>query len=250
MPIIGFGTWQLEGGTARSAVSDALELGYRHIDTASVYRNESDVGRAIADSGIARGDLFLTTKLPGNASNVRATMAKSLSNLGVDYVDLWLIHWPPAKSYQPATQSSQDLYEQMLVLRDEGAARAIGVSNYSAEEIDDLIAATSDSPEVDQIAWSPFRYDAPVQSALDARQIVLEGYSPLAMSRLEDPILMEIAASRGVTTAQAVLRWHVQRGVAVIPKSAHRERIRENFDVFGFALTGEDMDRLDALGPS
>src|SRR5580693_6011298 len=138
IPIVGFGTWQIQGNAAREAVSTALETGYRHIDTATVYGNERQIGRALLDSNIARGELFITTKLPGNAKNVRATIEQSLSDLGVDYVDLWLIHWPPAGSYGPTGNSSQAMYEAMLTLRDEGLARAIGVSNYSIEEIDEL----------------------------------------------------------------------------------------------------------------
>jgi diketogulonate reductase-like aldo/keto reductase len=247
MPIIGFGTWQIEGRSARAAVSTALELGYRHIDTATVYRNEQQVGRAIADGDLARSELFITTKIPGNATNVRGALEESLSDLGVDYVDLWLIHWPPAGSHRRASVSSLELYGEMLALRDDGLARAIGVSNYSIEEIDELIAATGESPELNQIPWSPFLYDASTQREHQLRDVALEGYSPFKTSQMDHPVLRKIAASHDVTVAQIVLRWHVQHGIVVIPKSVHQQRIRENLDVFGFALSDDVMRELDDL---
>lgn len=245
IPILGFGTWQMEGDVALHAVETALEVGYRHLDTATVYRNESEVGAALAASAIPRDELFVTTKLPGNGTKVRATLEQSLSALRTDYVDLWLIHWPPALSYEHSNNSSVALYEEMLRLRDEGLARAIGVSNYSVAEIDELVAATGEAPEVNQIPWSPFVRDRLTQAELDARGVLLEGYSPLQTSRLDDPVLVEIAASVRKTPAQVVLRWHVQSGVIVIPKSSHPERILENFDIFDFSLDREAMARLD-----
>jgi 2,5-diketo-D-gluconate reductase A len=245
IPIVGFGTWQIQGDAAREATSIALEVGYRHIDTATVYGNERQIGQAIADSRIARSELFITTKLPGNATNVRATIEESLSDLALDYVDLWLIHWPPAHSYGRTGNSSRALYESMLTLRDEGLVRSIGVSNYSTEEIDELTKATADTPEVNQIPWSPSLYDESLQDELDLRDVRLEGYSPFKTSRLGDPVLREIASSIGVSAAQVVLRWHIQRGVIVIPKSVHRERIRENLDVFSFSLGADAMRKLD-----
>ena len=247
IPILGFGTWQISGAAAYDAVATALELGYRHIDTATVYGNESEVGQALAASGLLRGEVFVTTKLPGNATKVRKTIEQSLSDLRLDYVDLWLIHWPPAQSYRRASSSSRTMYEEMLALRDEGLIRAVGVSNYSTKKIDELIAATGECPEVNQIPWSPFQHDASTRRELDARNVCLEGYSPIALSRLADPALVSIAASHGVSAVQVVLRWHVQHGVVVLPKSEHRERIRENFDLFGFALDQEEMARLDSL---
>jgi 2,5-diketo-D-gluconate reductase A len=247
IPIVGFGTWQIQGDAASEAVLSALEIGYRHVDTATVYGNESQIGRALLGSSIARDELFITTKLPGNATNVRATIEQSLSDLATDYVDLWLIHWPPTRSYGPTGTSSLALYEAMLTLRDEGLARAIGVSNYSVEEIDELTKATTDAPEVNQIPWSPKLHDESLRRDLDLRGVRLEGYSPFKTSRLDDPVLQEIASSFDVSTAQVVLRWHVQRGVVVIPKSVHRQRIRENLDVFSFSLSVDAMQRLDGL---
>jgi 2,5-diketo-D-gluconate reductase A len=247
IPIVGFGTWQIQGNAAREAVSIALEVGYRHIDTATVYGNERQIGRALLDSAIARDQLFITTKLPGNATGVRATIEQSLSDLGIDYVDLWLIHWPPAQSYGPTGNSAGVMYEAMLALRDEGLAHAIGVSNFSIQEIDELTKATADAPEVNQIPWSPSLHDESLRRDLDLRDVRLEGYSPFKTSRLDDPVLEEIASSLGVSTAQVVLRWHIQHGIVVIPKSVHRERIRENLDIFSFSLRADAMRRLDAL---
>jgi 2,5-diketo-D-gluconate reductase A len=247
IPIVGFGTWQVQGKAARDAVLTALEVGYRHIDTATVYGNERQIGQALLDSEIARNELFITTKLPGNATSVRATIEQSLSDLGIDYVDLWLIHWPPAQSYGPTGNSSRALYEAMLTLRDEGLARAIGVSNYSIDDIDELTAATADPPEVNQVPWSPNLYNESLRRDLDRRSVRLEGYSPLQTSRLDDPVLGEIASSIGVSAAQVVLRWHVQHGIVVIPKSVHRDRIRENLDIFSFSLSADDMQRLDSF---
>ena len=250
MPIVGFGTWQIEGQTARRSVSDALELGYRHIDTATVYRNEEEVGRAIAESSITRGELFITTKVPGDTPNVRRAMEQSLDDLKLDYVDLWLIHWPPSGSYGRASLSSLELFEKMLALRAEGLTRAVGVSNYSIAEVDDLISATGDSPEVNQIPWSPFLHDFATRRDLDDRSVRLEGYSPFKTSQLHHRVLEELARSHGVTAAQVLLRWHVQQGVVVIPKSVHKERIRENLDIFSFELGLEEMEQLGGLASS
>jgi diketogulonate reductase-like aldo/keto reductase len=241
MPIIGFGTWQLRGGLVRAAVLRALEVGYRHIDTATLYKNEREVGCALAASGLRREQIFITTKLLSDAPSVRQAIERSLSDLQVDYVDLWLIHWPPPRA------TSRSMYREMLAARDEGLARAIGVSNYSIEEIDDLTEVTGDTPEVNQVPWSPFRHDHLWQRELDRRHVVLEGYSPLKGSRLDDPVLVDIAVAHGVTPAQVVLRWHVQHGIVVIPKSAQPDRIAENFDIFSFSLDAGSMSRLDEL---
>ena len=241
MPIIGFGTWQIKGRLARESVLCALQTGYRHIDTATVYDNEREVGRSLIESGLAREQLFVTTKLPGDAKSVRRTIETSLSDLRIDYVDLWLVHWPPSRA------ASRSLYQEMLVVRDEGLARSIGVSNYSLGEIDDLVASTGETPEVNQVPWSPFLHRGSEQHDLDQRQIVLEGYSPFKESRLDDAVVGEIAATNGVSPAQVVLRWHIQHGIVVIPKSVHPDRIAENFDIFGFSLDAESMQRLDGL---
>jgi len=242
MPMVGFGTWQMRGQVAYEATRHALQVGYRHIDTATIYGNEEQAGRAIADSGLDRADVFVTTKLPpGNAGRVRATIAESLKALRTDYVDLWLVHWPPrGRNLVP-------LWRDFLAVRDDGLARTVGVSNYSVRQIDDLIEATGEGPAVNQIPWSPSRYDADLLAAHAKRGVALEGYSPLKGTRLRDRRLAEIAAKHGVTPAQVVLRWRLDTGVIVIPKSAHRERIEQNFDLFGFSLTPEEVTRLSHL---
>jgi 2,5-diketo-D-gluconate reductase A len=242
MPMLGFGTWQLQGQLAYEATRHALQVGYRHIDTATIYRNEEQVGRAIADSGVDRADVFVTTKLPpGNAGRARATIQESLKALGTDYVDLWLVHWPPrGRSLVP-------VWRDFLAARDDGLTRAIGVSNYSIRQIDELTEATGDKPTVNQIPWSPSRYDAGLLAAHRERGVALEGYSPLKGTRLRDRTLTEIAARYGVTPAQVVLRWHIDTGVIVIPRSARPERIEQNFDIFGFSLTPEEITRINNL---
>jgi 2,5-diketo-D-gluconate reductase A len=242
IPMVGFGTWQMQGQLAYEATRHALQAGYRHIDTATMYRNEEQVGRAIADSGLDRADVFVTTKLPpGNAGRARATMAESLKALRTDYVDLWLVHWlPRGRNLVP-------LWREFLAARDEGLARAVGVSNYGLREIDDLVDATGERPAVNQISWSPSRYDAALLAAHAERGVAVEGYSPLKGTRLRDRTLAEIAARHGVTAAQVVLRWHLEIGVIVIPKSARPERIEQNLDLFSFSLTPEEVARLNRL---
>jgi 2,5-diketo-D-gluconate reductase A len=242
IPIVGFGTWQLQGHEAYQAVRHALQAGYRHIDTATIYRNEDEVGRAMADSGLDRKDIFVTTKLPpGNAGRARATISDSLRALGTDYVDLWLVHWPPRRQISPR------VWREFLAIRDEGLCRSVGVSNYSVAEIDELIAATGERPTVNQIPWSPSQYDPALLSAHAERKVAVEGYSSLKNTRLQNPVLAEIAAGHGVTPAQVVLRWHLELGIIVIPKSARPERIESNLDLFSFSLTSDEMARLNQL---
>jgi 2,5-diketo-D-gluconate reductase A len=242
MPMLGFGTWQLAGRRAYEPVRSALEVGYRHIDTATMYRNEADVGQALKDSGVDRAEVFLTTKLPpGNAGRARATLTESLRALGTDHVDLWLIHWPPRR------QASVPLWREFLALRDEGLCRSVGVSNYDIAQIDELIAATGEHPAVNQIRWDPSRYDPAVLAAHVGRHVAVEGYSPLKGTRLRDPVLAEIAARHHVTPAQVILRWHLEHQITVIPKSSHPDRIKANFDLFGFSLTPEEVARIDHL---
>jgi diketogulonate reductase-like aldo/keto reductase len=186
--------------------------------------------------------VFVTTKLPpGNAGRVRATIDDSLKALRTDYVDLWLVHWPPrGRNLVP-------LWRDFLAIRDEGLTRAVGVSNYSVGQIDELIEATGEQPAVNQIPWSPARYDQALLAAHAERGVAVEGYSPLKGTRLRDRTLAEIAAKYGVTPAQVVLRWHLEIGVIVIPKSSHPERIEENFDLFSFSLTPEEVARINHL---
>ena len=240
MPLVGFGTWQMRGRRAYGAIRYALEVGYRHIDTATMYRNEAEVGRALRDSGLDRRDVFVTTKLPsGGTGRERETLAASLRALGTDYVDLWLVHWPPAGRARPQT------WRELLTARDQGLARAVGVSNYGLGQLDELIEATGQAPAVNQIPWSPARHDHRRLAEIRRRDVAVEGYSPLKGSDLRDPVLTEIGARHGVTPAQVVLRWHVEHGIAVIPKSATPERIASNLDLFGFSLSAGEVARVD-----
>jgi 2,5-diketo-D-gluconate reductase A len=242
MPLVGFGTWGLRGRRGHDAVRSALEAGYRHVDTATMYGNEAEVGRALRDSGLPRQAVFVTTKLPpGSAGRERQTIEASLRALGTGHVDLWLVHWPPGGRARPRT------WQELLAVRDEGLARAVGVSNYSLRQLDELIEATGQAPAVNQLPWSPRQHDPRLLEDHRARGVVVEGYSPLKGSRLGDPVLTAIAARHGVTPAQVVLRWHVEHGIPVIPKSATRERIAANLDLFGFSLSTEETARIDAL---
>jgi diketogulonate reductase-like aldo/keto reductase len=242
MPMVGFGTWQLAGGRAYEAVRHALDVGYRHIDTATIYGNEQEVGRALHDSGVPREAVFVTTKLPPReAGRERRTISRSLQALGTDYVDLWLVHWPPGY------QARLAVWKEFLAVRDDGLARAVGVSNYRVSQLDELVEASGEAPAVNQIRWGPPLYDATVVAQHRRRGVVLEGYSPLKVTNLRDPVLAEVAAAHGVTPAQVVLRWHLDHGIVVIPKSKTRERIEGNFDLFGFSLSDEELRRVDGL---
>jgi 2,5-diketo-D-gluconate reductase A len=242
MPLLGLGTWAARGRSAVEAVRHALEVGYRLIDTATMYRNEREVGQAVAESGVPREKLFVTTKLPqGNAGRERATLEESLAALGLDYVDLWLIHWPPGGHARP------DVWERLLELQAEGLARDVGVSNYSIRQLDELEEATGRLPAVNQIEWSPSLFERDVLDEHRRRGVQLEGYSPLKTTNLRDPRLAEIADAHGFTPAQVVLRWHVEHRVVAIPKSTNPARIAENAAIFDFRLTPSEVDRLDAL---
>ena len=243
IPLIGFGTWELDGDDAYNGARAALEIGYRHIDTATAYGNEDRVGAAVRDSGIGRENVFITTKCPpGNVGREAQTLDASLKALGVDFVDLWLIHWPPNGAARP------DTWKAFIAALEQGKTRAIGVSNYSIAQIDELVAATGRGPALNQIPWNPFLFDEREVAELESRHVVLEGYSPLKRSDLGNPVLAEIAAAHGKTAAQIILRWHVEHGFVVLPRSQRRERIEENFAIFDFELTPEELGRLDALG--
>lgn len=242
MPLLGFGTWQLTGSDAAAAVGWALDSGYRHLDTATGYGNEAEVGDAIRASGVAYSDIFVTTKLPpDHVGRERRTLEESLRALGTDRVDLWLVHWPPRGT---AGVSSWQVFAEAL---DEGLARAIGVSNYSLDQIDELTKATGVTPAVNQIKWSPLLFDAELLAEHRERGIVVEGYSPFRAGTLSHPTLAEIAERHGKLPTQVVIRWHVQHDVVVIPKSANRDRIAANADVFDFELSDDEMAAIDAL---
>jgi 2,5-diketo-D-gluconate reductase A len=242
MPLLGFGTWQIRGVEASRATAAALEAGYRHLDTATVYRNEGEVGRGLADSGVARDDVFVTTKCPpDHAGHALDTLRRSLDLLGTDHVDLWLVHWP-------GDGSQVDLWRSFVDAREQGLARDIGVSNFDVAMVDEVTEATGTAPAVNQVEWSPLLYDESVLEAHRERGITLEGYSALRGGTLGHPAIVSIAGRLGRTPAQVIIRWHLQHGVVVIPKSRQVERIRSNADVAGFELTADDMAALDALG--
>jgi len=243
MPMVGFGTWQLAAAVAYDSTRAAIDAGYRLIDTATMYGNEADVGRAIKDSGVPRDELFVTTKLPPDRVNrVRATIEDSVRLLGLDHVDLWLIHWPPSGT------AGVDTWREFLDIRDAGLTTTVGVSNYDLDQLDELVEATGEGPVVNQISWSPKRFDRAVLDGHRKRGVVLEGYSPLKKTNLEDPTLVEIAGAHGMTPAQVVLRWHIEHETPVIPRSAKPERVASNFDIFGFSLTPDEVALIDAMG--
>jgi diketogulonate reductase-like aldo/keto reductase len=242
MPLVGFGTWQLRGEPAYRAVRHALAVGYRHIDTATMYGNEAEVGRAVRDSGLPREQVFVTTKLlPSDAGRERQVIAASLRALDMSYVDLWLIHSPPSRRAGLAT------WREFLAVREVGLARSVGVSNYRLDQLDQLTEAAGEAPAVNQIPWNPPRHDPETLAGHRRRGVVLEGYSPLKGTRLRDPVLVEIARRHGVTAAQVVLRWHLEHQIPVIPKSADPNRIASNFDLSGFALDADEVARIDTL---
>ena len=241
--MLGFGTWQIKGDDAVRATAVALEAGYRHLDTATVYGNEREVGRGLADSGAPRDDVFVTTKCPpSNAGRGLDTLRRSLDNLGTDHVDLWLIHWPGDGS------ANSDLWGEFVEANEAGLAREIGVSNFDAALLDEVTKATGVTPAVNQIEWSPLLYDAATVAEHRDRDIVLEGYSALRGGTLTHPVIVGIADRLGRTAAQVIIRWHLQHRFVVIPKSVNPDRIRSNADVGGFELSDDDMSALDALG--
>lgn len=242
MPLIGFGTWQIKGDRATAATEAALEAGYRHVDTATIYENEAEVGRALRNSGVARDDVFVTTKCPPHlAGQEMETLKQSLDMLGLDRVDLWLIHWPGEDGVW------RDMWRTFVEAREQGLTRDIGVSNFPAGLIDEITEDTGVKPVVNQIRWSPLLFKRDVVEQHRERDIALEGYSALRGGTLTDPTIVGIGERLGRTPAQVIVRWHLQHGMVVIPKSAKPERIRANADVADFELSADDMAALDAL---
>ena len=241
MPMLGLGVWQMsDGRETEQAVEWALEAGYRHIDTATMYRNERSVGAALARSGIPREELFVTTKWLPTTRSARVELGRSLERLGLDYVDLYLIHWPV-----PLRAGSA--WAQLQTLREQGRARAIGVSNYGVDRLERLVAGGR-GPAVDQVLFNPFRFRRGLLEFCRRHRIVLEAYSPLDRGRaVAHPKVAEIARRLGRTPAQVLLRWSIQHGAPVIPKSSHEARIRSNAQIFDFALGPDDMRALDGL---
>lgn len=237
IPLVGLGTWRLRGASAYSVVETALQLGYRHVDTATMYGNEAEIGRALAGGG---SSVFVTTKIPAErAGDARRTLETSLSALGVSAVDLWLAHSPPSDIVA--------LWSAMRALRDEGLCRAIGVSNYSTAQVDALVAATGEAPAVNQVSWSPLRWDPSLSEHHRRLGVVVEGYSPLKGGAARRPAVRSIAEKHGRTPEQVVLRWHLEHSVVVIPKSSDPARLATNLDVLDWSLRPDEVAVLDTL---
>lgn len=241
LPLLGLGVWQVPNGPEGvNAVRWALELGYRHIDTAQAYGNEESVGEALRDSDVPREQVFITTKFYPGSDDPAGEVESSLRRLGVDHVDLYIIHWPqggPTWAWQGMERA-----------RELGHARSIGISNFDVDEVEAVVADGSVAPVVNQVQFSPFAYRRALLEACSEREIALVAYSSLGTGRhLKDRTVAQIAERLGRTPAQVLLRWCIQHGLPVIPKSTHRERIEENAQLFDFELTDEDMAELDAL---
>jgi diketogulonate reductase-like aldo/keto reductase len=241
IPLLGLGVWQVPNGPeCENAVRWALELGYRHVDTAQAYGNEESVGRALRDSGVPRDEVFITTKFSPAREDAEAEAQRSLERLGVDQVDLYIIHWPRG--------GPTWAWPGMERAHERGFARSIGVSNYSVSELDELISVAEIPPVVNQVQFSPFKYRRKLLEACEERSVTLEAYSPLGTGRhLSDERVRQVAERVGRTPAQVLLRWCGQRDLVVIMKSTHRDRIEENAQIFDFTLSDEDMAALDAL---
>jgi len=253
IPIVGFGTWQTpDGQVAYDSVLAALKAGYRHIDTAAAYGNEDSVGKAIADSGVAREDLFVTTKL-WNADHgydtTKAALETSLQKLGLDYVDLYLIHWPnPAAMRDNFEQLTADTWKAMEELYASRKARAIGVSNFRPKHLDVLLKTAKVVPAVNQIFLNPSDMEDEVVAYNEAHGILSEAYSPLGTGKIFGiPELKTIAAKYNKSVAQVVLRWSLQNGFLPLPKSVHADRIEQNTELFDFELSAADMETIDGM---
>ncbi|MHA2265712.1 MAG: aldo/keto reductase [Candidatus Thorarchaeota archaeon] len=245
MPILGFGTYRLPPGrVAHNAVLTALQLGYRHIDTATIYRNEQDVGNAVRESGIPREEVFVTTKLWNTDHGYKPAIEAcndSLKRLGFDYIDLYLIHWP-------VEDIRIESWRALETLLDQGKCRATGISNFLLRHLKNLLENCSIVPAVNQVEFNPFLYLTELLDLCQSKGIQLEGYSPLTKGRrLGDPRLIEVAEHYGKTPAQILIRWSIEHDIVAIPKSSKIARIRENADVFDFFILPEHMQILDNL---
>jgi diketogulonate reductase-like aldo/keto reductase len=243
MPILGFGVYQIPDGLpVIEAVTSALKTGYRHIDTAKFYKNEKSVGKAIRESGIPRYKIWVTTKLwPTDFVNVEKAFETSLNKLGLDYIDLYLVHFPIPGTTKRVWKKMENIYQT-------GKVKAIGVSNYNLANLRDTLEIASITPSVNQMKCSVFGYDKDVYEFCRKHNIAFEAYSPLTRGkRLDDQVVAKIANNYHKSSAQILLRWALQKDIIVIPKSQQKVRIMENADIFDFAINSEDMQRLDTL---
>jgi len=244
MPLLGFGTWQVKDGkTAYDAVINALNAGYRHIDTAKFYGNEVSVGKAIRDSGIPREEIFVTTKLwPTDAINAEKSFKKSFENLDIGYIDLYLLHWPVPGMVKKTWVKLEKIYN------DNDNLKAIGVSNHSVRQIKSILDMATVIPVVNQIKCSPYNFNPAMYKFCNENDIIMEAYSPLTRgAMLNDAKLESIAEKYNKSTAQVLLRWCVQKSIVTIPKSLHKNRIVENTDIFDFELSDQDIKKLDSF---
>lgn len=248
IPALGFGVYQVPPEETASTVREALDVGYRHIDTAAMYGNERGVGQGIRDAGLDRAEVFLTSKLNNGfhrPDDARRAFDETLRDLGTDYVDLFLIHWPLPTRYDGDFVSTWTTLEEFKA---DGRARSIGVSNFEIHHLQELARETTTVPAVNQIEVHPFFTNDQVRGYGTEHDIITEGWSPIARGKvLGDPVVIRIAKSLGVHPAQVVLRWHIERGDVVFPKSMHPKRIRENFEIFDFEINDEEIEALAAL---
>ena len=246
IPQVGLGVFLVEPGETERVVTEALEVGYRHIDTAAIYGNEAEVGAAIAKSGIPREELFVTTKLWNDRQgDARAALEESLGKLGLDRVDLFLVHWPV-----PNQDTFVSAWEQVLDLREAGLTTAAGVSNHEVEHLERIIAATGEFPAVNQIELHPEHQRQELTAFCRGNGIAIEAWGPLAQGKsdlLTQPRLIEVAEAHGKSVAQVVLRWHIENGTIIFPKTSRRERMLENADLFDFELTETEHAFVTAL---
>ena len=248
IPQLGFGVFQVPPAETAATVLTAFEVGYRHIDTAQMYQNEEGVGAAIKDSGLDRDDLYITTKLNNGfhrPDDARRSLEESLTKLGLDQVDLFLIHWPLPTRYDGDFVST---WETLAALQEEGKTRSIGVSNFQPDHLDEIVSKTGVVPVVNQVEVHPFFANEEVRAANARHGVLTEAWSPIAQGKVhDDDVMGELAALVGKSPAQVALRWHVQRGDIVFPKSMHRERMQQNFDLFDWSLTDAQMSSIDEL---
>ncbi|WP_374968491.1 aldo/keto reductase [Terrabacter sp. BE26] len=245
IPQIGFGVWEVPDAEVDAALGRALEVGYRHVDTARLYGNEEGVGRVLARGDVDRDEIFVTTKLwNDDHKNVPAAFDASMKRLRIDVLDLYLIHWPA-----PAQNAYVDAWKSMLELQREGRVRSVGVCNFQVAHLKRLLDETGVLPSVNQVELSPYLQQRELRAFHAEHGIVTEAWSPLAVRAglLQDPVVVELAAKHDVTPAQLVLRWHIELGNVVLTRSVTPERIAENFDIFGFSLGGEDLQALVGL---